>query len=67
PFVNVAGNDLRLLTATSAGTILSSPYNMDLNGNVRGADGIWDRGALEFVSNSLPPSMLSPPQNLRIL
>ncbi|MGZ6395252.1 MAG: hypothetical protein ACXWQA_13700 [Pseudobdellovibrionaceae bacterium] len=67
PFVNEPGNDLRLLAATSGGTILSSPYNMDLNGNVRGADGIWDRGALEFVSNSLPPSMLSAPQNLRIL
>ncbi|MGZ3749452.1 MAG: hypothetical protein ACXVCD_19100 [Pseudobdellovibrionaceae bacterium] len=64
PFVNVVGNDLRLLAATSAGTILSSPYNMDINGNVRGADGIWDRGAFEFVSNALA---LSAPQNLRIL
>ncbi|MGZ3769004.1 MAG: hypothetical protein ACXVCP_06910 [Bdellovibrio sp.] len=66
PFVNETANDLRLLVATSAGTILSSPYNMDLTGKVRGADGNWDRGAMEFVSSSLPPVALLPPQNLRI-
>ncbi|MGZ3798310.1 MAG: hypothetical protein ACXVB1_18210, partial [Pseudobdellovibrionaceae bacterium] len=66
PFVNEAGNDLRLLAASSAGTILSFPYNIDVNGNLRGADGIWDRGALEFVSSSLPSQTLLPPQNLRL-
>ncbi len=48
-FVNYSGKDFRLASATSAGTSLASPYNVDLNGNSRGADGVWDRGAFEFV------------------
>ena len=49
PFVNRAGKDYRLSGATSAGTTLSSPFNVDLLGSTRGADGTWDRGAFEFV------------------
>lgn len=64
PFVNEAGNDLRLLKASSAGMILSAPYNIDVVGNVRGGDGTWDRGALEFIGNS---PVLAAPKNLRIL
>jgi hypothetical protein len=33
---------------------LSSPYNVDMNGTVRGADGSWDRGAFEFSGQSVP-------------
>jgi hypothetical protein len=50
PFVNVSSNNLNLTSATSSGINLSSPYNMDANGNTRGADGTWDRGALEYAS-----------------
>ena len=65
PFINSAAGDFRLLAGTAAGIALPSPYNLDMNGNVRGADGTWDRGAFEFVSGSspFPPSG---PKNLRI-
>lgn len=64
PFVNVGALDFRLTAATPAGNTLASPYDRDMYGNVRGADGVWDRGAIEFINsnNSLPNS----PTNLRV-
>jgi hypothetical protein len=41
----------RLITNTAAGTTLSAPFNTDPDGNIRGADGAWDRGAYEFNSS----------------
>lgn len=38
-----------------AGTSLSSLYNLDMDGNARGTDGVWDRGAFEFQSENIPP------------
>jgi hypothetical protein len=62
PFVNSAAFNFQLTAASAAGTSLAAPYNVDMNGNVRGADGVWDRGAHEFSSgaSSLPPA----PQNV---
>ena len=37
-------------------------YNKDRNGNIRGADGIYDMGAYEFLGNS----GIRPPENLQI-
>jgi hypothetical protein len=37
------------------GVSLPSPYNMDMDGNTRGADGTWDRGAYEYVSSRPGP------------
>jgi hypothetical protein len=48
PFVDVNASDFHLARATDAGVSLSSPFNMDLQGNVRGADTVWDRGAYEY-------------------
>jgi hypothetical protein len=48
-FVNYANGDFKLASATNAGATLAFPYNVDLLGNIRGADGVWDRGALEYV------------------
>jgi len=56
PFVNSAGGDYHLISATTAGKALPSPYNTDMNGNTRGADGVWDRGAFEFTSGGRIPS-----------
>ncbi len=39
----------------------SSPYERDMDGNVRGADGTRDRGTFECVVAGR-----NPPQNLRI-
>jgi hypothetical protein len=51
PFVNyTAGSstaDLHL-SAAIAGATLSSPYNTDMEGTTRGADGTFDIGAYEF-------------------
>jgi len=48
PFVSWTNGDYRLASQTNAGYILPSPFNTDLSGNNRGADGVWDRGAYEF-------------------
>jgi len=50
PFIDSANDDFRLKQATAAGVPLSSPYNVDILGNVRGADGFWDRGAYEYTA-----------------
>ncbi len=54
PFVNRASKDYHLLKATNLGYNLLSPYNIDLESNVRGADGIWDRGAYEYSGGGTP-------------
>ncbi|MGZ3770947.1 MAG: hypothetical protein ACXVCP_15065 [Bdellovibrio sp.] len=66
PFVNLNLGDLRLSSATQAGIVLSAPFTQDVFGHTRGADGNWDRGAIEFssASNSL---ILNAPTNLRVL
>lgn len=51
PFVNYAAGDFRLDGATTAGTTLGSPYDTDLDGVTRGADGNWDLGAFEYVAS----------------
>jgi hypothetical protein len=62
PFVSEATEDFHLLSHTNSGTPLSSPFNLDPDGNVRGASGIWDRGAYQvggFVTNGPnPPTSL---------
>lgn len=50
PFVDYTGLDFRLSAATSAGMTLSSPFDSDPLGNVRGDDGVWDLGAFDYVS-----------------
>ncbi|MGZ3768303.1 MAG: hypothetical protein ACXVCP_02150 [Bdellovibrio sp.] len=66
PFVNAAGLDFRLTADTLAGITLSSPYNLDPLGIIRGASGIFDRGAYQFQSTSGSKLILLPPANLRI-
>lgn len=47
PFANVAALDFRLKAATESGATLVPPFDIDALGLQRGADGTWDRGALE--------------------
>ena len=56
PFVGYTTYDFRLKAPTSAGTTLPAPYNIDMFGKVRGADGTWDRGAVEFGAGSTMPA-----------
>ena len=52
PFVNFSALDFRLKAPTASGMALPAPYNRDMFGNVRGSDGSWDRGAVEFGGTS---------------
>ncbi|MCZ2076655.1 MAG: right-handed parallel beta-helix repeat-containing protein [Bryobacterales bacterium] len=64
PFVDLKNGNLRLSGATNAGIAIAlSQYKVDMDGNTRGSDGGWDRGAYEFGPSSNPPS---PPQNLTV-
>ncbi len=54
-FTDTTGADFtqvnfHLATATNAGFSLPSPYNIDADGETRGSDGTWDRGAFERVT-----------------
>lgn len=43
---------------------IATPVNVDPDGNVRGADGVWDIGAYEYVgAGGNPPVVTSQPQN----
>ena len=49
--------DLRLKKATQHGVDRIGSYllnSIDLDGMTRGADGIWDRGAFEYVESDPP-------------
>jgi hypothetical protein len=53
-FVNYAAQDFRLGTAV-AGSSVSSPYNVDVFGDTRGADGVTDIGYDEY--NATPDTV----------
>ena len=76
-FVSRAGGDYRLTAATNAGYTLTNEtvngrlhtYNTDMLGNIRGADGLWDRGAFEYTGVVPPPPPVRiplPPSGLSI-
>lgn len=50
PFINYSGEDFRLSGATTAGNATGCPSDnaTDMYGVTRGADGVADRGAIEF-------------------
>ena len=60
PFVGWTNSNFRLTAPTQSGAALPAPFNIDPDGNVRGADGTWDRGAYEYNSGQTggtqPPS-----------
>jgi hypothetical protein len=66
-FVDEANGDFRLLAPTAPGKTLAAPYNIDVLGNARGADGVWDRGAVEFGGTPpAPPKYPSRPHGFRV-
>jgi hypothetical protein len=58
-FANYAGGDFRLTSNTSPGMFLGTPFNLDMSDKVRGADGVWDRGAFEYSAGA-PPTTTAP-------
>jgi hypothetical protein len=65
-FVNFAQRDFRLASPTQAGIPLPASYAVDLDGNARGADGGWDRGAYELFTTGGAASVPTAPTNTRI-
>lgn len=65
PFVDAPNLNFSLMVATPAGTTLPAPYNTDMYGTVRGADGVWDRGAVEYETGGNLTTPASP-TNLRV-
>jgi len=53
-FSSYAGKDFMLTSPTKPGIALTPPYDQDMLGNVRGADGVWDRGAIEYTGTCTP-------------
>ncbi len=58
PFVDYVHGNYFLKADTNNGQILPAPYNTDINGKVRGSDGVWDRGAVQIIRPK-PPLNLS--------
>ena len=68
-FVNYAAQNYHIVTNVGSlfprnmGVALGAPYNIDFDGNVRGADGAWDIGAYEAGGSSrivdlTPPTVI---------
>lgn len=66
PFANYSGRDYRLALPTLGVSALAAPYNQDMLGNLRGADGVWDRGAYEFGGTSPVKPVPSVPAGLSV-
>lgn len=62
PFMNAAARDFRLRGSTGPGISLPSPYDRGPSNELRGSDGLWDRGVFEFQA-----STIRAPGNLRIV
>ena len=63
-FADATNKNFRLTRATNAGVTLPSPYNQDADQKSRVADGVWDRGAYELATTTVPA--LLAPSNLRV-
>ena len=69
PFIGLSTNNFQLSADTAAGITLPAPYNNDMLGNIRGADGTWDRGAYQFYSSlasSTNPPVISGVQSTSV-
>jgi hypothetical protein len=58
PFVNSAEHNFNLSSeltgyaGVSIENVGTERFDLDYNGNIRGADGVWDRGAIEYGASS---------------
>lgn len=57
PFTDSAAGDFSTLADTTAGTSLSSPYDVDMFGNSYSAGGGWTRGAVAYGEGGGGPSL----------
>jgi hypothetical protein len=66
PFISASAGNFRLRISPGTGTLLSSPYDLDMDGAARGRDGVWDVGAFEGGSVTTLPAP-APPMNVRVI
>jgi hypothetical protein len=72
PCVNSAGEDFHLLNelagypGVAIANVGSHRFDLDYYGNVRGADGVWDRGAIEYQRGG-SVNRPSAPEGLRLI
>lgn len=60
PFVDSGNENFHLNISTHQGISIQYPYNQDPDGIVRGEDGVWDRGAFEYMdTGNLPTPKIS--------
>ncbi len=59
-FIDYYKENFRLAGETAAALSFPSPFDQDMDGNLRGSDGKWDRGAYEY-------EVLQPPTKLRFV
>ena len=62
---SASGGNYHLSSATNAGEVLSSPYDIDRDGVARGTDGTWDRGAYEYDAEGGGSSSGSHPSGVK--
>jgi len=60
PITNWPGYNVCQLDACTG----ENKFNIDLFGNIRGTDGVWDRGAYEYAGGSLPVDPTPPSVSL---
>lgn len=51
--------DFHLTRSTSNSGLTNGLNNIDMDGNIRGSDGIWDKGAYEYISDSTCPQPIA--------
>ncbi len=66
PFVDYVNGNYNLIVDTQPGYPLPAPYNVDMKGIARGANGVWDRGALQLTGTNSALATPSPPLNLQV-
>ena len=64
-FVNLTAKDFHLSVALP-GVFLNGTYGRDLTGINRGADGVWDRGAYEYLAGNTNPVIMISPSSLDV-
>jgi len=63
PFANSSSHDYRLALPTEPGLTLTAPFQKDLKEETRGSDGVWDRGAFEYLSPYIIESVTIKPNS----
>jgi hypothetical protein len=69
-FIDPSSINFYLVEPTAKGFPLPAPFNEDMFGTIRGVDGHWDRGAIEYTGEFIVPEnnpgTALPPSGIRV-